>query len=459
MKSCQACGNTFKDHVDFCFYDGEVLVAAGVAGEQVAMEAPPLPRIGGDASTAATRSATPVPKARRSLLGGGGAVQAHQYTPPNDPSDDPLPAQSQQVAAPTSSPPEPAPAAREVPFVHEDDTVPLPVLDGNHSNDPTQPPAPDRATDPRTPPPSPSSLAPTPQQAPNHRESPRPPSTYVAAPAPAPEPEPKAPSAWFYLAIIAGAAALVSVVGVVSLIALGGAPQLLGGTAEQPPPSMPVAPSPAEPVIAPEVVAEPPAEPVDDGAVDANGVGIEFQQIPPEPIPPEAPRDGDPSPSPTPVPAAAPAAPVAPAPAPAVADAQPRELTGTVDFSSDPPGQVLVNGRMVGTTPTKVELPYGAHSYEIKAKGFESQRGNVTVEQPKQEVSATLKAAQLVKVTLLGSGYSVLKFNGIQAEPATTWNVTPGDYEVFALVSGAWVKVQDVKILPQEKQIIVLPGI
>jgi hypothetical protein len=72
MKVCQACGDTYRDHVDFCFNDGEILAIADAELAAAAAAAPPeseldapLPRMvqGGQAAGDATAADTlPIPR-------------------------------------------------------------------------------------------------------------------------------------------------------------------------------------------------------------------------------------------------------------------------------------------------------------------------------------------------------------------------------------------------------------
>lgn len=77
MKFCRLCGETYRDHVDFCFVDGEVLAdrAPRVAPDPLHLEAPDPALLDVTPDRAPrgpalppTRSATPIPRSRRSLL-------------------------------------------------------------------------------------------------------------------------------------------------------------------------------------------------------------------------------------------------------------------------------------------------------------------------------------------------------------------------------------------------------
>ncbi|MBT3223517.1 MAG: hypothetical protein HN348_30970, partial [Proteobacteria bacterium] len=70
MKVCRQCGETYTDRIDFCFQDGEVLQVQTLEPElsDLALDAP-MPRamraLQGGQANSYTRSATPVPRARR----------------------------------------------------------------------------------------------------------------------------------------------------------------------------------------------------------------------------------------------------------------------------------------------------------------------------------------------------------------------------------------------------------
>ena len=84
MKVCNRCGETYKEHIDFCFVDGDVLVGQGDA-----MDVPLPAAMRATGGTAPVRSGTPVPKANERSLIQSGAPAA--YTAPdasNTPSDE-----------------------------------------------------------------------------------------------------------------------------------------------------------------------------------------------------------------------------------------------------------------------------------------------------------------------------------------------------------------------------------
>lgn len=92
MKVCKLCGETYRDHVDFCFVDGEVLAerpAPFVGIDPVHLEAPDPSRLGitpdGEPRydlSVPTRSATPMPRSRRSLLQRATPPPSASATPP-----------------------------------------------------------------------------------------------------------------------------------------------------------------------------------------------------------------------------------------------------------------------------------------------------------------------------------------------------------------------------------------
>lgn len=136
MKFCKLCGETYRDHVDFCFVDGELLAERPTRAGEVDpqhLEAPDPGRLATPdrrrlESLPPTRSATPLPRSRRSLLqraqAGQGAAVAPAHTAAEERmtptpvmvprQDEPRPERLTPAPVPAHAPRQtPAPAPRE----------------------------------------------------------------------------------------------------------------------------------------------------------------------------------------------------------------------------------------------------------------------------------------------------------------------------------------------------------
>ncbi len=103
------------------------------------------------------------------------------------------------------------------------------------------------------------------------------------------------------------------------------------------------------------------------------------------------------APAPTPT-----AVPVEPAPWDAAAD----PMVGMATFTSDPSGAVVkVDGAEKGTTPLKVELPYGSYDVEFALPGYTSDRGRLDVQSPNPKMPGQLEP-------LVRSGNVLVAFEG-----------------------------------------------
>jgi len=388
MKSCAKCGQTFLDHVEFCFYDGEVLVAADAAVDGLDAPSPPR-RAQANQGSFPAKSATPVPRAqRRSLLGRN--QQAASYGAPADPAGDPLDdplaeAPTDEVAEPDelqeptttdeilgrSASPEPPPDSEEgsTPYVHEADTVPSTPPPASSSptlsQDPTVPPAPERTAAQQgqggQPPADGAGLshAETPLRDPQRTTTPTPvESSNTTPPSPAPASNRTPAPAQTYQAAGASAAAGPEFddgddQGNNNTLLVYGALAMVG--------AMALALLSAGLVV----------------TISGNPFGGDSEQASPSP---ELPKPPPPAPAPPP----------APTPTPASIDE-----VGAVEFRSNTPGELFVDGQARGTTPMTLELSYGDHEYEIRAEGRVPVQGTLTVAERKMRAPmARLKVAE-----------------------------------------------------------------
>ncbi len=365
MKVCRLCSERYREHVDFCFQDGEVLVAESAVGASAPLDdldAPPPPR------RPAGQAESPRPRHEQ-------AAQPPQPQPQPQrsaaPESDPIEAGPSRSAVAAGVPAAPVGASR-VPEPSDDDrpltaaeqvTIPLPkpgaksghgAQVGQGGRAPVKPRATDAAV---------TSLPPQVQQ----RRGPQP-----ETPA-GTEPD-WAPRARGMPLMLIGGVLAAALVALVVCAGSGGAAALLGaGTkadnaALGTPLAVPaVAPAPApEPEPEPEPGAVEPA-PVEPAAVEEP---VEMAVVPP-----------------TPVPVAPPVPVVAPPPAPVVAPAPAGPTSGIVSFSSVPPGAELrVDDRSVGRTPGKIDLPVGKHGVAIALQGFQTWTGSVDVKGGKQDM-------------------------------------------------------------------------
>jgi len=512
MKSCPHCGQNFKDHVDFCFYDGEVLVAVAGQAESEALDAPAPPlRAQGDQGPPAAVAGSASPRSQERV--GRGRM-------PVDPSDDPLASRppaversatpagvdaprapdgpastepSSPVVDPTAETPSPAPEASappRKPFVSEDDTIPIPIppkvseLAAN-SNDPTQPPAPDRTSTPvpvagATPPAAagqePQSMAKTPivaaadrSESPAgaasadgafHESSQVAPSTYAAAPQPPPEDDSDDNQGLLLYGAVAliGAVLLLGTVSV-GLFAMGivgsdgvsaqnDAPAPVPPAPAPAPMPAPPTPAPAQPVdVAPEPVPETPEPaPVDGGTNPGVAPASAPVPAPAAPVPaPAAPVPPTPAPAPAPVPAPTPPpapqpvapTPVPPAPVPTndgVAEVVPAVQKGRVGFTTNPPGELYLLNKPVGQTGgLQLALEYGSYDYEVRLEGHETLKGVLLVNKADMgNVTGTLtpKVQEVMQVFMVGAPGLRVLVDDVERPLPFPLDVTPGSLKI-----------------------------
>lgn len=486
MKVCEACGDSYRDHVEFCFNDGEVLVLAEALGSrrtvELDLDAPPLPSRahlaegGAPEATPATSanagpwpamSATPVPRAnRRSLL----RPTAPTYTPPA-----PTPVPANNVPEPVGElrPPSEVDALRETPALapvaprpppSEVDTAPLPRPQREPPSTPPETPGLRRAAGPvRSVPPTPT---PVPRAATLEVEALE---------------EPNDTRGMLMAGVAAAVLGLCFVLGSGLVIFYMGWSGLLprdpvGAMASHPPspviqvprplpppvapavePDGPVEPAPIEPAaVQPDVVPEPvpSAEPAPTEAPPPAPVAPAPEPAPEPPRPPRPAPRGDgvavvepPAPSPAPVPP--PPAPVAPAKVP-------------VKFQSDPAGaEVWVDGTLVvEATPGAAELQPGPRRYEMRLDGHVPQAGTF---EPAAgaEVKATLQpqvAVELRQVMVYGLVGARLSIDGQLQPNALPCKVmlTPGAH-TFKVTDSAGVEAEYVREVDPSKGFVILP--
>lgn len=402
MKICAVCSETYADFVDFCFNDGEVLVAhvAAMADDgDDALDAP-MPR---GVAMPPTRSATPVAQKRRggrSLItrpGAGG------YSPPTgaenqgDPEDVPVVASSAAAATPESSP---TAEPQQVPSPNRDDQSDLGLSDGQSrppepKTGPTvvkAPPATGVMERPKSEPP----VAPVPVSTNN----PAPQKSLFEAPTLVFDESEFPPAAASAKTEESGGTSnlvLLAGVGVVLLLLLGvgGAALVLtgviattsvtdnsgkDGTAVPPTPVPVAAPTPVPaplPEPEPDVTEAVAVQPVPEPAPEPEPVAAPVPVPAPSPVPAPTP---DPAPTPKPVPAPVQIPTPKPVPAPVPVKPAPA-ATAAVRFSSTPSNgaRVLVDGAEKGRTPLKLELAPGSYTIRSELQGFDPITQNVNV--------------------------------------------------------------------------------
>jgi PEGA domain-containing protein len=121
--------------------------------------------------------------------------------------------------------------------------------------------------------------------------------------------------------------------------------------------------------------------------------------------------------------------------------------TGTLTVNSNPAGaQLLVDGKLAGTTPTTLTLPQGAHELTLRGAGTEPRSMSVNVsagtqvsqyiELPKAEARLENASGKLqVRTDPAGALVTV---DGIPrgASPVTIGSLTPGDHRVVVSANG-----------------------
>lgn len=376
MKVCRLCSERYRDHVDFCFQDGEVLVAesaVGAAAPYDDLDAPPPPkRPAGQADSAPPRPqpapAQPRPQSQVPSAPEADPVEAGPARPTArsmgasrvPERDDPPLTAAEQVTIPLPNPGARAPVSTRPVRSAERPTEPIgsnpPAADERRSNLPSP-----------SNPPSADARRPAPQV--QQRRGPQP----EAAEAADTEPQDgrrRLPVLLLGLGVLAVVGLVVGGVamfgGAAAIIGAGGEPEGASMATAAPEPAV-VAPLPEpDPVPEPAAVEPVPVEPV-----------VEPAPVVPAPI----------AVAPVPAPAPAPTPVVAPAPAPVVAPAPATPASGIVSFTSVPPGAELrVDDRSVGRTPAKIDLPAGPHRVTVALQGFQTWSGSVDVKGAKQEV-------------------------------------------------------------------------
>ncbi|MCB9678497.1 MAG: PEGA domain-containing protein [Alphaproteobacteria bacterium] len=370
MKVCPLCGENYQPFVDFCFADGEVLAMEQVAAEVVEPEgfdAPPPPKMlqGSQQNAGYTRSATPVPRARRpgrTLVNrpeSGGGV----YTPPVD-------EESYEAAAPEASVPEDE-EAFESPAMGDEVEEIAAFDDGFGEPDEVVP-------EPRPEPILPKQKARTP--------TPSPPPRPVAPPSSdTPVPSDEETGAMGLVLIAAGGVLLVGVVLAIGAVVAGAI-----FSSDKDDTEVAVLPEPPpDPVEQPRPV-EPDPDPIQVGPVDPEPVQPDPEPVQPDPVPVA---------QPDPVPVAQPLKPdpvvpqpVKPRPDPndGVAEVTPRPepRVGLVAFASDPQRALIyVDGTAIGTTPYTTPVAFGQHDLRLEREGYQPFTTKFSVNVPELTLS------------------------------------------------------------------------
>lgn len=387
MKVCPQCGETYRPFVDFCFADGEVLTMEAVRRDEPeadAFDAPPPPKmLQGTQGGGYTRSATPVPRARRpgrSILSqpDGGGV----YTPPAEPTAPP-PVQDQIVDDWADAEDDLA-AFEEIGSAAPPPPAPQPILDEPRAPTPKVPQA--RQTPPAAPP------APADDLQGDGFVDEEPPDEQEEANA--------LPVSVLMVVSFAAIAFIVTLGAAAVYFLLYTPPQDATDVALPPPAVEPLPTMPATPPSPLQVGPRPRPEPVPEPEVEPSPPPTEVPT--PTPVKPQVPAPVVPAPvvpaEPTPVPSPAPE--VAPEPAPTddgVVEVEPPP-TAEITFTTDPAGAtVLLDGRQVGTTPTSLDgVEFGRHAIRYELAGHEPSEMTVRVTTSRfrpQTVSLTPVAA------------------------------------------------------------------
>jgi hypothetical protein len=378
MKVCPLCGKSYHPFVDFCFADGEVLTVEETVSEvpePEGFDAPPPPKMlqGSQQSTGYTRSATPVPRARRpgrTLVnrpdGSGGGV----YSPPAAPDEAPV--------AHAASPPAPVSASNLYADAEDEEVLEAPPM-----VDPAEPSGTDveevASYDPSFE--SPEEPRPEPlldQGVPDDEEDDRaaavpprgaPPVTADPVLPPVQEEEASTLSL-----VVAGLAVLLllGLVGAAAAVAVG---TMMSGDDEDDSLTIPEPVPDPEPDPTPVQEPEPAPDPVTVGTVpEPEGVEPDPEpDVQPEPV-------GEPEPE------------VRPTPEPdGVAVVQPRPVAkiGSVLFRSTPDrAMIYLDDTPIGTTNfEKKDVRYGEHTLRLEKEGFETLETTFRVNAPSVELA------------------------------------------------------------------------
>lgn len=384
MKVCPQCGENYRPFVDFCFADGEVLAmeAAEVVDPVAdAFDAPPPPKmLQGSQGGGYTRSATPVPRARRPgrtlVRNDGGGV----YTPPSQPT----PAVPDEVIA--APPPPPSPEASIEAWDEEE----LEAFEEIPSATPLPAPQPEPILSAATAPPAPTATTPAPVE---------PERMPYAAAAPASHIEEDEEDddvgglgMWAIAAVAVIGIGAVAVSGVAAIVTMMQTPEDPTTTVSLPEPIVlpvpKVEPRPATEPLAVGVVPEPMLDP--EPVVEPEPVVDPEPAVAPEPVVDPEPVPAVPQPV-VPVAETAPVPVVAPVPEP------PRKLAN-VTFSSTPDrARIFLDGApIVGTTRFTVpDVPFGLHELRLEKDGYQPHVQQINV----QTSALTLGTVRLKPLT------------------------------------------------------------
>ena len=120
----------------------------------------------------------------------------------------------------------------------------------------------------------------------------------------------------------------------------------------------------------------------------------------------------------------------------------PNAPTSAVDFTSQPPAGLWIDGVARGRTPLLVDLPQGAHAYELRLEGYVTASGTFDLDEANlvvPPVTLVRAAADAVTQTFVGNGVKMFAINGDLRELPTSMVLLPDTYQVRVRdAAGAW---------------------
>ncbi len=416
MKTCDTCGESYAEHIDYCFQEGDVLVLAeGVAPTPEDAPGVPLSRSGAPDPTDApdidsmdapapknirsrgNHAPTPAGRRRRSLIGRRQNSAPRDVMDAPDVTDVPDPVAARPEFVPQPPPPKPTliPDSEPPESEDEDDPVDPVFLSRNDrvlgAGEPEMEAVPEHVA---TPAPVPQHDQAAPEDAPAvpaQEDVFRTPSEAPTAPVNPPDlsdpldgwddidsyGEERSENNNQMVWVVGGVVALLLVVVVgVSGLGLAGGLFAASSTVEIAPEPVAALPNPTpredpEPVVDPAAPDDPdpaavdPEAATDDPPEDGAPTDVEIAGAD-DPVP--EPGEDPPAADPWANDGSADAAPV------------PEAKTGTVLFKTDPSGALLtVDGEKRGTTPGRVTLSVGPHSVKITLDGHTPMTQNIQV--------------------------------------------------------------------------------
>lgn len=139
-----------------------------------------------------------------------------------------------------------------------------------------------------------------------------------------------------------------------------------------------------------------------------------------------------------------------------------RELfnaTGRVEVVTEPPGaQVLLDGRVIGTSPLKTEVAVGIHEMEVLLDDHSPLTRSVRVvagrqSQVKLRLSQRLATLMVDSTPVLGQIYVDAQHKGTAGEPI---RLPPGEYELEVQAEGYKRRVLQIRLEPEESKVMSL---